>query len=132
MFSQACVIRSVYGGLYPSMQGEGGVSHHVSPGESLFSRCGLSAHGGVCPGVYTQPQTQTQTQTPLDPEADTPSPEMTIESGGTHPTGMHSCFKQKCASFQDSRFTFYNTRIVLSSNFATQKKEKKLVQRTLS
>ena len=25
------------------------------------------------------------------PQADTPSPEMVIEAGGMHPTGMHSC-----------------------------------------
>ena len=37
---------------------------------------------------------QTQKQTPPNPEADS-TPPMTIEAGGTHPTGMHSCMKIK-------------------------------------
>ena len=69
--------------------------------------------GGVCPsgslpGGCTNPETETdspptQSQTPPpDPEVDTPKTQMqtnlppqpmTIEVGGTHSTGMHSCLK---------------------------------------
>ena len=52
------------------------VSHSVHGGMStqggVSVESGVSAQGGVCPGGCTPP-------------------EMTIEVGGTHPTGMHSC-----------------------------------------
>ena len=41
---------------------------------------------------------------PPDPEAD-PHPKMTSEAAGTHPTGMHSCFLDRCVPYF---FMLYN------------------------
>ena len=51
----------------------------VCPG---LSAQGVSGQGGVWPGGYL-PHPR---QTPPPPQ------EMATEAGGTHPTGMHSCF----------------------------------------
>ena len=77
MFSQKCVIPSVHKGEYPSMQWAVGVPQHAMDRRVCIPAC--NGHGGVPRGgcllrcVYTPPT------------------EMTIEAGGTHPTGMHSC-----------------------------------------
>ena len=70
------------------------VCHSVHKG-----RVSASGSGGGClplgPGGVHPPGQTPPRQTP--PWADThlgrhPPVEMTIEAGGTHPTGMHSCF----------------------------------------
>ena len=66
MFSQASVIPSVHGG-------EGVVSQHATGKRDVFP-------GGVYPGES------------VCPGGDVCLPEIATEAGGTHPTGMHSCF----------------------------------------
>ena len=68
--------------MYPSMQSAGGVG---CLSRVCLSGAGVSAQGGLHssdPEAGTRPRTQRQTP---------PPPEMTIEAGGTHRTGMHSC-----------------------------------------
>ena len=122
MFLHLSVSHSVHSGLghvfrgtYPSMQwgrravylvrwGGTVCLGGIYPGVGCLPRGCL--HGGYIPkGCLPRPRgrhSPTQQQTsplalrqtaPFDPEADTPPlREMTIEAGGTHPTGMHTYF----------------------------------------
>ena len=63
------------------------VKNSVRRGRGVCVSQNAMGRGVSAQGVYIQ---QTQRQPPPDPEADTPPP-MTIEAGGTHPTGIHSC-----------------------------------------
>ena len=68
-----------------------------------------------------------RTDTPLDPEADTPPPrvEMVTESGGTHPSGMHSCLLLNAILiysfnvFEFPKKISYNTKknLIVANNF---------------
>ena len=76
------------GGVSTSGSG-GGVSLWVGAGGvSLWVR-GVSASGS---GVYTPVDTHMPPQHTF-PRTHTTPVEMAIEAGGTHPNGMHSCWK---------------------------------------
>ena len=70
---------------------------------NVFTPVCHSVHGGCLPlGAGVTPLNTPPGHTPLDnPRTHThpghiPPGEMAIEAGGTHPTGMHSCYNCNC------------------------------------
>ena len=109
-------------GVYQSMHWAGGVSKHA------LGR-GVSAQG-----VYTTPRDQRQTP-PKGPEADTPPPPTDTtgygqQAGGTHPTGMHSCFQKNSINLQShptsSRGIHEHDHLASSITFAIPLKQRLL------
>ena len=68
------------------MQWAGGVVSQHAMDKAMYAQGVCLPRDGICLGMFAQ-----EGCTPPNPEAD-PSPEMTMETGGTHPAGMHSCF----------------------------------------
>ena len=117
MFLQACVKNSVHGGCIPGCNGQGDVYPNMQWVGGVFTcmqwagwRClprgvclgmvclsgGLSTQGGYLPRGCVL--------TPLDPKADAPPlPDMTIEVGGMHLTGMHLQTIYQLGSMQTAR-----------------------------
>ena len=84
MFSQACVISSVLrrGGVFQHEMGKG-----VYPSLQWGKGCGTHHPGQT-------------------PHGQTPTPrETATETGGTHPTGVHSCLKSYFMFFQEKEMS---------------------------
>ena len=102
VFTRVC--HSVHGGgcLGPDPGGRlGGLAGCVCPGPYPGGRLGGLASGdpGPCLGGGVQAQAWGSWGCiPACIEADTPPPQMATAADGTHPTGMHSCLKQKFIS----------------------------------
>ena len=105
IFSEACVKNSIHGGWPSSMHYRWYPSIPCRyPGGGIPAcLAGLQAHNqggssGVWPGGSPGPhlgglQAHTHGVIPACTEADKPPPpQKATAAGGTHPTGMHSCF----------------------------------------